>query len=870
NESPDGESGYTPPAVSLSVTPNPVDEGSPVTVTAMLSEGLPAELTLPVVVTRGKSEDGDHGTLSSIVIPPLATSATASIATTADADADDETFTVALGALPPFVTAGATSSVTVTITDLPPAGPYAALIAKVREWRDDPRYVHHKPHTDRWDRVLLALGETVQGAGLTPMTAAEAQGYANRGWTRWVEVAAALKEIEGGGTQTPVPVVSIAAGAAVTEGAPAGFTLTAAPAPAADLGVSVTVVQDGAFADPSALGARTVTIPAGQASASFSVATVDDAADEPDGAVTALLGSGSGYTLGAAASARVAVADDDESLPAILTQRTIAREGTDDAAVFRVRLGHPASQTVTVDYATADGAGPWAGTAPAAAGADYTAVSGTLSFAPGQTVHTVRVPILDDAIDEGIEHFLLRFSNPEGATLAAGHRETQGLIKNDDPLQRMWLSRFGRTVGTQVTDAVSGRLEGGLAPGAHATLAGQSLDLSKADDGQALAAALTGLAREFGAPGAPAANDDDPFAWPGLSGTWDAPATASAPARSMTGRELLSGSGFYAAWAGDGSGPGFAAWGRVATGRFDGEEASDGGPVRVDGEWVVTVTLGADAEWDRVLAGVAVSRSEGEGTFHPPGADAGSIGTNSNLTTVSPYARFLVTDRVSAWGLAGFGTGDLTIEFGDGRLDPVRTDTSMRMAAAGVRGALLEQGETGGYDLALKADAFAVRMESDRAANSAATTADASPVRLVLEGGRAFALSETATLRPSLELGLRHDGGEAETGTGLELGGALAWSDAASGLSVEARARLLVAHADTDYEEWGASATARLDPGADGRGLAFSLSPTVGTTSSAAERLWGAHDARALAPAGTFEAARGLTAEAGYGFALAG
>ena len=139
-----------------------------------------------------------------------------------------------------------------------PANPHAGLIAKVREWRDDPCCAYHKPHTDRWDRVLLALGETVADASLAPMGAAEAQGYADRGWTRWVEVAAALRQIENGGTQPPVPVpaVSIAAGAAVSEGAPASFTLTASPAPAADLGVSVEVSQNSAFAQASTRSAR--------------------------------------------------------------------------------------------------------------------------------------------------------------------------------------------------------------------------------------------------------------------------------------------------------------------------------------------------------------------------------------------------------------------------------------------------------------------------------------------------------------------------------------------------------------------------------------------------------------------------------------
>ncbi len=72
------------------------------------------------------------------------------------------------------------------------------LIAQMYEWREDPEWSSFKEHTDRWDRALLAFGETVEDATLTPMTAAEAQGFADRGdaWSRWVEVAAALREME--------------------------------------------------------------------------------------------------------------------------------------------------------------------------------------------------------------------------------------------------------------------------------------------------------------------------------------------------------------------------------------------------------------------------------------------------------------------------------------------------------------------------------------------------------------------------------------------------------------------------------------------------------------------------------------------------
>ena len=66
------------------------------------------------------------------------------------------------------------------------------------EWRNDPKWRSYKSHTDRWDRALKAFGEMVADTSLTAMTAAEAQVFADRGWTRWVEVAKALKQIEGG------------------------------------------------------------------------------------------------------------------------------------------------------------------------------------------------------------------------------------------------------------------------------------------------------------------------------------------------------------------------------------------------------------------------------------------------------------------------------------------------------------------------------------------------------------------------------------------------------------------------------------------------------------------------------------------------
>ena len=551
-----------------------------------------------------------------------------------------------------------------------------------------------------------------------------------------------------------------------------------------------------------------------------------------------------------------------------------AQEGTDAAVEFAVTLSRAASGEVTVNYATRDGT--------ATAGEDYTFTRGTLTFDAGETSKTVSVPILDDALDEGSETFTLKLTGVRGAAIGDG--EATGTITNADPLQTMWLSRFGRTVADHVTGAVSDRLSNPPA-GAQVTVGGQSLDLTRTQDDALLDKTLTSPARLMGAAQGPAPGGDDGWLgspgtghteagpWPGTGlGLRDTPTPTSAPGRLMTGRELLLGSAFHLAQEGDGNTPSLAAWGRVTTGGFDGEAPADGGSVRIDGE-VTTGILGTDAEWRRLLAGVALSVSEGEGTFDQPGVDSGTI--ESTMTTVSPYGRLDLSDRVSAWGLVGIGTGDMTIVQGANATTNqpervTRTDLSMRLTALGGRGALLEAGESGGMDLTLKADAFMVRTEAQAVSNEGATTTDASRVRLVLEGSRAFRTDSGGVLTPGLELGLRHDGGDAETGTGVELGGRMSYAHPHSGLSLDASVRTLIAHEDSDYREWGASGALRLAPGERGRGLSFSLAPTWGTPSSGVDRLWSARDARGLAPGDEFEPESRLEGELGYGLPVFG
>ena len=111
------------PTVRLAASPDPVAEGSSVTVTATLSQALTSDVTIPLTLTPGTAESDDYGPLVSIAIDSGSTVGTGAVTTTDDADADDETFTVALGSLPSSVAAGVPSSVEVTISDDDPAPP---------------------------------------------------------------------------------------------------------------------------------------------------------------------------------------------------------------------------------------------------------------------------------------------------------------------------------------------------------------------------------------------------------------------------------------------------------------------------------------------------------------------------------------------------------------------------------------------------------------------------------------------------------------------------------------------------------------------------------------------------------------------------
>ena len=495
---------------------------------------------------------------------------------------------------------------------------------------------------------------------------------------------------------------------------------------------------------------------------------------------------------------------------------------------FVVTLDPASADTVTVDYTTSDETG----TAGATAGSDYTAADDTLTFAPGETSKTIRIAVLDDAIDEGEETFTLTLSNASGGAVLTDATAT-GTIVNTDRMPQAWLARFGRTVASQAVDAIGARMEGGGET--HVTVGGLALPIG---NGEAVDEAIEqAFTRSL---------DDE---MPGAT-------------QSMTGRELLLGSAFQLSSGGEGGGAAWTAWGRVATSGFE----ADVDDVRMDAT-VTSAFLGADVGAERWLAGMAVSLSEGEGDFSLiEDDDRGEV--ESTLTAVYPYARLSVSDTVDVWGLAGFGQGELTLRLlpDADRMEEetYRPDIDMRMGAVGVRGEVLSPSEPGGLTVAVKSDAFWVRTTSERVPGLMGSEADVTRMRLALEGSRAFETGG-AMFTPSFEVGVRHDGGDAESGTGIEAGAGIRYEGA--GFSIEGAVHTLIAHEESGYEEWGASGSVRIDPGASGRGLSLTLAPSWGATGSGTGQLWSLNDAGALTDEREFEAGGQLDAEVGYGLA---
>ena len=441
--------------------------------------------------------------------------------------------------------------------------------------------------------------------------------------------------------------------------------------------------------------------------------------------------------------------------------------------------------------------------------------------------------------------FRVRAMNAMGAGEPASVRVMAGRL---DRVARGWLVRFSRESANHVSGAIEERLRGGSS---RVVFGGQRLPM----DGKA-----------SGEPNADAAGPPAPLAWDPAS----AFARAATPRRALhlrTGEdvsaswrelgisEALLASSFHLASAENtDAGSRWSAWGRGERSNFEGRD----GELTLKGE-VTTATLGVDIELGPAIIGVAIARSEGDGTFRMGDAcsDCEEL-AESDITGIYPYARYRLSERLSLWGAAGIGWGELRLRAADGAVS-IDTDIGTRIAAAGVRGVLLPASMGRGFEIAVRSDFLLAFPRADEAAGLPEIGAEAMRGRLLLEGSRSFKFRVDGVLTPSVEVGVRHERGDAEQGNGLEVGGSLRY--AAKRLTMEVRARSLLLHEESGYEEWGVSGSVRYAPGADQRGLSMRLGSGWGAESGGAERLW----TQGGFAGGNFDPQVRLGAEVGFG-----
>lgn len=221
-------------------------------------------------------------------------------------------------------------------------------------------------------------------------------------------------------TNVVLPTLSIA-DVSATEGSSLAFkvTLSAASASTVTVGYSSsngTAVGGSDFA----VSSGTLTFAPGETAKTIIVATNEDAIVEGNETFTVTLSGASGATL--ARSVATGTIVDNDVAPAILAigNASVTEGGT---LVFTVTRSGNTAIAASAAYATAGGT--------ATSGADFTATSGTISFASGQTSATINVPTTDDTVVESAETMTVTLSNPSANTSITTATGTGTINDND-------------------------------------------------------------------------------------------------------------------------------------------------------------------------------------------------------------------------------------------------------------------------------------------------------------------------------------------------------------------------------------------------------------------------------------------------------
>ncbi len=620
----------------------------------------------------------------------------------------------------------------------------------------------------------------------------------------------------------------------VEDGASVAYTVSLSSQPTGDVMVTVNGAVGGLSVDTGGMPVNSLTFSSmnWRVAQNVMVRAVDDGNEVTETVTLTHTAVGGDYDLMMARSLMVRIADDESMMAGVsVSERRVTVEESGGTATYRIHLDSPPMGNVVVNVLSTD---------MQAAKVEPVSVGFTpLNWGEEQLVTVTGV---DDDVDNGafrtvrIEHRIVagdgvgyrtglsieslevRVTDDEGRS--AGGDEEQAQMQAAQAAQEVWLSHFGLTA----VEHMLGGLDYRFSSSRRAGLSGNVKGLPNGGAGQALSGEGVSLVRSLGVDGfghgraVGVGSGHDGFG----AGSVDRLFKLS---RSLSLPNMLRGSRFTYTDEG-----GTSVWGQASYSSYAGSP----GEVSVKGD-VTTAMLGMDRELGRTLLGLALAYSDGDGDWD----DAGSGEFSSKLTSLLPYVRYDVTDRLRFWGAASYGQGELEQTSSRGSVST--HDLEQVSASAGLRGTLMQSAlEEGGLTLTLISEATLVRTETDDSAEMAGMETDTHRFRMGLEWSWQSAETNGIRFTPELELGVRYDGGDTNTGLGIELGGGVSWEAPLKGLALDLRGRRLLEHEDSERDEWGISGSLRfkLRPGSS-HGPSLSLSQEYGNTtaSSGLDRL---------------------------------
>ena len=265
---------------------------------------------------------------------------------------------------------------------------------------------------------------------------------------------------------------------------------------------------------------------------------------------------------------------------------------------------------------------------------------------------------------------------------------------------------------------------------------------------------------------------------------------------------------------------------------------SDNDELDWDGQ-AVSINVGVDKlVGEKMLAGFALSSNQSSFDYVDSEIDDAEGEYNYSNTILHPYIGWFPGEDLKLWASVGFGSGEIEI---DTKENVYSTDTSQQSLSGGFSRRLLNStkqtsGNTTTLNLKGDVSMTSVDVEENLADSFVAQKVGSTRLRVLVSGEQQRGLASGGRLTPSLEMGVRNDGGDGVTGTGVELGGGLRYANSGGNVTVSGNVRTLLAG---EYDEFGVDFLLQLSP-QSGRGLSLSLHPVWGQTQSATEQLWDA------------------------------